>query len=69
MDLLPEFTKMEPDLEMRGFGALVDHLLGIPVDEYLQRTAEARKALMSMPMEVPPHLKIRKAIRALMNDV
>ncbi len=69
LDLLPEFTKMEPDLEMRGFGALVDHLLGIPIDEYLERTAEARKALMSMPMEVPPHLKIRKAIRALMNDV
>ena len=60
---------MGPDREMRGFGALVDHLLGIPVDEYLERSAEARKALMSMPLEVPPHLKIRKTIEALMNDV
>jgi len=69
LDLLPEFTKMEPDPEMRGFRALVDHLLAIPVDEYLEITAEARKALMSMPLEVPPHLKIRKTIGALMNDV
>lgn len=69
LDLLPEFTKMEPNPEMRGFRALVDHLLAIPVDEYLEITAEARKALMSMPLEVPPHLKIRKTIEALMNDV
>ena len=64
---LPSFTKLRADREMRDFGALADKLLEMRTEEYLERTAESRSLLMSIPSDTSPHIRVRQIIEEILN--
>jgi len=66
LNILPDFVKMTPNREMIDFRSLVDHILAMSMDEYLEITREARAALMSIPADVAPNIKVRTTIEHLL---
>ena len=64
---LPSFTKLSSDQEMRDFGDLADKLIEMRTEEYLERTAEARSLLMSIPSDTSPHIRVRKVIEEILD--
>jgi len=64
---LPSFTKLRADREMRDFGALADKLLEMRTEDYLERTAESRSLLMSIPSDTSPHIRVRQVIEEILN--
>ena len=68
VNILPECTKLKSNCEMIDLRSLADRFLAMPMDEYLEMAREARAALMSMPAEVVPNIKVRTIIENLLKD-